>query len=389
MGIYSVKIGEIDTSLGSSGGRVVNVRTSSSHSFTTPARPICAEEITAKNFLGYRGEISAPLGVLPLNINGERLQRFGKNNGMVKELGRTIQSLSDSTWLMPSFPVIQTDEALSCERDKMHKITFEMQTEVSGLDYICMPLVDGNIIEFEAAVKDWSESSEQRGFGCVVQLDMKSNAETLGRRLDILAAMSETGAISIINLIYADPKNHLTQYAEVWSRRESLNAIINCSEVPRGLGRGEVLSEMQTKLISYGIDSFSRKKNVLAKGAVKYLMAQPPPKDIGDIQNYSMAVHSASVQVRRDAYVKIEHDYRCDCSICRGKSIEELTDSFAYKDNGEIEKRGMAYFSHIHDHQSDQTEMDRARSFIRSHEMDSYEASQNEEKEKLERLIGA
>lgn len=387
MGIYSVKIGEIDTSLGSSGGRVVNVRTSSSHSFRTPARPICSEEITSKNYLGYRGEISAPFGVLPLNINGERLQKFGMNNGTVKELGRTLQSLSDSTWLMPSFPVIQTDKALSCERDKLHKVAFEMQTEISGLDYICMPLVDGNITEFEAAVKDWSESAERQGFGCVVQLDMKSDTENLGRRLDVLAAMSETGAISIINLIYADPKNNPTQYAEVWSRRESLNAIINCSEVPRGLGKGEIMSEIQTKLISYGIDSISRKKNVLAQDAVKFLMSQPPPKDIGEIQNYNMAVHSASVKVGRDAYVKIEHDYCCGCSICRRKSIKELTESFAYKDNGEIEKRGMVYFSRIHDHQSDQAEMDRARSFILSHEMNSYEASQNEEKEKLERLI--
>lgn len=42
MGIYSVKIEDIDTSLGGSGGRIVNVRTSSSHSFKTPTRPICA-----------------------------------------------------------------------------------------------------------------------------------------------------------------------------------------------------------------------------------------------------------------------------------------------------------------------------------------------------------
>jgi hypothetical protein len=388
MGLYSVKIGEIDTSLGSSGGRILDIRTSSSHSFTTPARPICAEEITAKNFLGYRGEIYAPLAVLPLNINGERLQKFGMNNGTVKKLRQTLQSLSDSTWLMPSFPVIQTDNALSCERDRLHKIAFEMQVGTSGLDYICMPWIDGSISEFEAAVKDWSESAEKQGFGCVVQLDMKDKPENLGRKLDFLAEMSDTGIVSIINLIYANPENYPTQYAEVWSRRESLNTLINCSEVPRGVGKGDMMSEIQTKLISYGIDSFSRKKNVLSQKAVGYLAEQPPPENLSGIRKYRMAIHSASVQVKQDAYAKVEHEYRCNCSICRGKSIGDLTNRFSYKDNGEIEKSGMAYFSHIHDHQSDQAEIDRAKSFIRSCEMSSYETLQQEERRKLGKLMG-
>lgn len=387
MGLYSVEIKETDTSLGSTGGRIVSVRTSSSHSFTTPARPICTEEITAKNFLGYRGEISAPLGVLPLNINGARLQKLGMKNETVKELGRTLQSLCDSTWLIPSFPVIQTDVPLLCERDKLHRIALEMQTGISGLDYVCMPWVDGNISDFEAAVKDWTESAEKEGFGCVVQLDMKDDSENLSRKLNFLAEMSETGAVSIINLRYADPKNYPTQYAEVWSKRESLNALINCSEVPRGIGKGEIMSEIQTKLISYGIDSFSRKKNILSPKAATYLAMQPPPQTLSEIQNYSMAVHSASARVKQEVYTKVEHEYRCKCSICKGKSIEDLTDNFAYKDNGEIEKGGMAYFSRIHDHQSDQAEMNRAKNFIRSREMNYYEASQKTERKKLEILV--
>ncbi len=387
MGIYSVKIEDIDTSLGGSGGRIVNVRTSSSHSFKTPTRPICAEEITSKNFLGYRGEIKAPLGVLPLNINGKRLERFRMNNGTVKDLGRTLQSLSDSTWLIPSFPVIQTCSPLSCERDALHKIAFEMQVKTSGLDYICMPWVDGKISEFESAVKDWSNSAENRGFGCVIQLDMKEKPDRFGQKLDFLAEMSETGAVSIINLRYAEPNNYPTQYAEVWSRKDSLNALINCSEIPRGVGKGSIQSEVQTKLISYGIDSFSRKKNVLNPKAAGFLASQPPPRNLDEIAGYKMAIHSASSLIEHKVYEKIEHEYRCNCSICRGKSMTDLTNRFAYKDNGEIEKRGMVYFSHIHNHQSDQAQMDLAKTFIRSREMDNYEAIQSVERKKLEDLV--
>jgi hypothetical protein len=387
MTIYSVRLEDVDASLSGSGGRVISVRTSSSHSFTTPARPICAEEITAKNFMGYRGEIAAPLGVLPLNVNGKRLQRFRMNNGLVKELGRTLQSLSDSTWLIPSFPIIQTDIPLSCERDELHKIAYEMQIDTSGLDYICMPWVDGSVSSFESAVKDWTESAEKEGFGCVVQLDMKDSPEKLGLKLDFLASMTETGAVSVINLIYANPTNYPTQYATIWKRRESLKALINCSEVPRGLGRGEIRSEIQTKLISYGIDSFSRKKRILDPKVIGYLNSQPPPKSLDEAQGYSIAIHKASTQLGHKSYVKVEHEYRCDCSICRGRSIEELTEKYAYKDNGEIENRGMSYFSHIHDHQSDQNEMKTVSRFIRSNEIKDYNTLQESERHRLLDLL--
>lgn len=75
--ISKIKIKDIDTTLATKGGRVLEIRCGS-RSFLTPTRPLSATEISAKSYLGYRGEIRSDIAAIAVDFSGKRKELFLK-----------------------------------------------------------------------------------------------------------------------------------------------------------------------------------------------------------------------------------------------------------------------------------------------------------------------
>jgi hypothetical protein len=374
--MIDVKVSHIDTSMASKGARSLRVRISSNVSFETPVRPISHTELTAKSFLGYRGEIQAPISALPVNLNsGDRFERFLRNNGMVNETRRKLQSMSDSTHMCPSFSILQTPP-LNPENKLPFKIAFDMQCSVEDMDYICIPVVESGENLFESIVTDWCESAEDNfDKGAVPQIRMDEDPALFSKKLNVLCELSKTGMVPVINVVYANPNKNSIQFAELWSRREDLNAIVNCSEVPakgREFYTG-VNADLEEYLIQHGVDSITRRKYSTSPIQIYARIMAEPPTDLEGVDDYTIAVHSAGIRISGNLWRSTEHPLLCSCSVCRGDSRDKLVERFAYKDNGDIEQSGLSYYSKIHDHQSDQLELNDLRKYIRSSELKEYD----------------
>lgn len=383
--IDSVKIRYVDKSVASKGARTLDVRVSSSESFETPTRPISTIELTAKSFLGYRGELTAHISALPLDLkDGGKYQKFLRNNGTVNEARRKLQSMSDSTYMCPSFPILQLPSLCASDEHPL-KIAFDMQCSVEDMDYICIPVIGPGSDGFERIVVDWCESAEDNVKGAVPQIRMDEDPKTFSEKLDILCDLSKTGLITIVNVIYADPDKNSLQFAELWSRREDMSAIVNCSEVPRegSVFRKGVNMDREEYLIQHGVDSITRKKHFVSPNYIYMRNMAEPPEDFDGVDNYDVAVHSASVRISGSLWRETEHPPFCGCSVCRGDTREKLIERFAYKDDGAIERSGMSYYSKLHDHQSDQSELSGMRKFIRSSEMNEYEKLLEQKRKEL------
>ena len=85
---------------------------------------------------------------------------------------------------------------------------------------------------------------------------------------------------------------------------------------------------------------------------------------------------------------RMEHSPECRCPVCRGEPRQTLIDRFAYKDNGDIDPSGMRYFARLHDHQSDNGELDVLRRHIREQSITDYEARLNENTDDIVAGIG-
>ena len=207
--------------------------------------------------------------------------------------------------------------------------------------------------------------------------------------MDILCELSKTGSITIVNLVYANPANCVQQLAELWNRREDLWAIVNCSEVPsKGSAyRSGIHADLEEYLIQHGIDSITRKKRMMSPKSVYVLNRKESPADLNDIDSFDIAIHDASIRISKDLWNSTNHPLICNCSVCRGNNREQLIDRFAYKDNGDIARSGLRYYSKIHDHQSDQLELNRMRKFIKSNEMDEYELKIESDRNELLTLL--
>ncbi|AIZ56890.1 hypothetical protein Mpt1_c10180 [Candidatus Methanoplasma termitum] len=375
--IESVKVGYVDSSMASKGARTLSVKVSSSRSFETPTRPISTTELTAKSFLGYRGEISSPIAALPVDLKtGGKYQKFLKNNGVVNDTRRKLQSMSDSTFMCPSFPILQLP-ALKLDDKRPFKIAFDMQCSVEDMDYINIPPIDSGHRAFERMIVDWCQSAEDNyDKGAVPQLRMDEAPVIFSKKLDVLCDLSRSGMITIVNMIYANPYTNSLQYAELWGRRNDMCAIVNCSEVP---AKGDheymtgVNSDLEDYLIQHGMDSITRKKHSVSPKFMYMRNMEEPPADLDGIDEFDVAVHHASIRVSKDLWKATSHPLMCDCSVCRGNTRDEIVDRFAYKDDGQIERSWLRYYSNMHDHQSDQSELERMRSYIRTDEMSEYE----------------
>lgn len=190
--IDHIKIKDVDTTLATKGGRILEVRCGS-HSFLTPTRPLSATEIGAKSYLGYRGEVKSDIAVTAVDFSGDRKEEFLKNNGALGRAEKLLQSYSDASYSLPSMPLIQID-SFNAEEKSHFKLTFEVEKSIEGADILSMPGVIGNIAAFENIVKDWCGSSEDSGFGSAVQLSLAEDVDSFSERLDLLAEYSKSGS---------------------------------------------------------------------------------------------------------------------------------------------------------------------------------------------------
>jgi hypothetical protein len=111
-------------------------------------------DISAKSYLGYRGELKSDIAALAIDFSGGRKEYFLKRNGVLARSEKRLQSLSDASYGLPSMPIIQIDPFLSTER-AYFELAFEFERSIEGIDVLSMPGVIGNGREFESMVTDW------------------------------------------------------------------------------------------------------------------------------------------------------------------------------------------------------------------------------------------
>ncbi len=386
MRIDDIAIKDIDTSLSTKGGRLLRVRCGS-HSFLTPTRPISTQEIRAKSFLGYRPELSAQIAALPVDFSTEaRRKKFFLNNGFLHEEERLLQSFSDTVYTIPSMPVIQIKPLHETDMEAF-KIAFEMQRSIEGIDILSMPLFEAGKEQFERMVKNWSESSEECGLGSAVHLSLKDDVRSFSDKLDILSEFTKSGAVQSINIQFENVSKCRQQLAALWNRRDRLNAIINCTEVPSNSTElsPEIMSDAESLLLQNGFDMITKKRYQINQKQIMHLAAQPPPSSLDGIDSFKISEHSASASIKGGLWRRMKHPPECDCSVCRGMGRDRIIDRFAYLDNGDVSKSGMRYFSNLHDHQSDLLELEVFRKYTSSDGAEEYDKRLKENLENLQK----
>ena len=385
-GIDRIRIKDVDPTLATKGGRVLEVRCGS-RSFLTPTRPLSAAEIGAKSYLGYRGEVKSDIAVLAVDFSGNRRELFRKNNGALSRSEKQLQSYSDASFTLPSMPVIQIDPFRAEDRGHF-KLAFEVEKSIEGLDILSMPQVVGNISSFEDIVRDWCGSSEENGFGSAVHLSLTEDVDSFCERLDLLAEYSKSDMFQVLNVQYASPSKCRQQLAALWSRREKINAIINCTGVTssRSESAPGIMSDEETFLLQNGFDMITKRRYSVSQGYVRYLAVQPKAGSMDDVDDYRIARHSASAFVRRNLWNRMRHPPECGCSVCRGQGREQLIERFGYLDNGEISKSGLRYYSVLHDHQSDMQELEVFRKYTASEGVREYDRRIDDNLSELKRM---
>ena len=386
----SVKVRSIDTSISSKGGRILDVKVNSSTSFLTPVRPVSTIELSSKSFLGYRGEIRSPIAALPLNINGEAFEKFKKNNGMVKKLRQELESTSTNTAFSVNFPILQMPE-LSVTDIQYEKIAFDMQMNTRGLDYFSMPVYKCSPADYEMKVVDWCTSLvDELKIGCVPQLRMDEDPEHFEEKLKILASLTKSGLVNVINVRFSRPEDNLHQYTKLWECRDKLDAIINCSEVPKkgnDIVPGSLFQDYETQIIQYGIDSISRRKERVSPKFIVTRNFAPSPTSLDEVDPFYVAVHRASATISSKTWQSSSHEEYCTCPVCKGRAKSDIIEDYAYKDNGEIEPSGLRYYSVLHDQQSDALELEKVRKHISSEDMRTYDMTVKGNREDLQKIL--
>ena len=369
-----IRVDPGDSTLSGKGGRIVSVRLNSSISFDTPVRPLSIAETTAKDYLGYRGILESPIAVMPMDLqSNDGYAKFLRQNGFIHENQKILQSFTDRNYGKPCVPLLQLPP-LDFDNRVPFKIAFDMQKDVDGLAFMCMPEVDVRYGDYEKVVRDWCSSCKNYGKEGVVQLSLSNDPEVFKKRLDILSKLSKTGLVQIINIRYS-PRNTI-QLSELWNKKGEIEAIINCSEVPTTIQEKiveGVEKDIEYDLLSHGFDSITRKKRKVSPKFMARRNFSDPPTTLDGIDKFKVATHQAAVMIDGNVWRHMEHNPECKCSVCRGNSRSVLIDRFAYKDNGDIDPSGMRYFARLHDHQSDNNELDVLRKYIREHDTPDYE----------------
>jgi hypothetical protein len=382
--IESVKLKDVDDSIQQSdgsttalamGGRTLEIKVKDRSPFTTPTRPISVPELEAMHFLTFRGSLDGHLGAVQIDIRGERYQEFLKKNGVNKAIKRKMVSFADRTCCFENFVLLHVPPLRPSEIG-IFKMYFEMQTDIPTLDYISMPQIasnDENV--YKGIVQGWITEAEKLQKGVVPRLSMKDDLEVFKKKLKILADMAKTGEIRIIDVIYANPKNYLLQYVELWKNKE-IEAIINCSDVPFSEGRLISPGLRETPIIElqrWGIDTIAPSKFTLSPKALMKMISNPPPKNLQEIGDFSWACHPGGAFIDDDLWQKIpSENVHCDCKLCLGKNQPDLVKVYSVDDIGALTYNGMEKAARLHDHLSSQSEYSVIRDRIKSREMAGY-----------------
>ncbi|MGI6009014.1 MAG: hypothetical protein ACOX8X_02675 [Methanomethylophilus sp.] len=392
--ISDIRIADVDTSLASEGARVLSIKTGS-HSFQTPTRPFTTAEITAKSFLGYKGEIVNDIAAIPIDFSGKRKELFLGNSKAISKAEASLRSNLDAAYGKPELAVFQMDP-LEASDIKSLKVAFDMQRDAEGLDIITLPETGPDIKSFSEAVSKWCEGAETADKGAAVQLSLKEDVEVFSSKLSLVSELSRSGSIQAINIRYERPEKCRLQLAELWKARESINAIVNCTQfrsagssvsVP-GIESKVLLRDAETDLLQHGFDMVTPVKKTVSSRFIARMNNQPAPDSLDKIDLFNMAVHEAGVSIKSNAWMKMGHPPECRCSVCRGREKDALISAFSYKDNREIERSGMRYFSILHSHQSDMNELEILRRYAKSEGAKEYNNRQNEKMKEVKTAIG-
>ena len=148
-----IRVDPGESTLSGKGGRVVSVRVSSSVSFDTPVRPLSIAETIAKDYLGYRGILESPIAIMPIDLqSNDGYTKFLRKNGFIHENQNNLQSFTDRNHGKPCAPLLQLPP-LDFDDRVPFKIAFDMQKDVDGLAFMCMPEVDVEYDDYEKAVE--------------------------------------------------------------------------------------------------------------------------------------------------------------------------------------------------------------------------------------------
>jgi hypothetical protein len=355
------------------GGRTLSINPKKGNSFDTPTQPFSVPEFKAKSFLPFIGTFEGHMGAIQIDIHGERYQRFLQGNGAVKNVRRRMVKYSDRTMCFDNFIVL--DVPAETPNNKISKLYFEMQIGIPTLDYITMPCLNTKASELLKVYSDWQNIAESYKKGVVPQLSMSEDIKLFQSKLDALCDLSNTGAVQIINLLYADPDNNPHQFAAVWEKQET-NVLFNCAKVPRS---GKFVTDDYNephyiRLRRFGIDTVTYHTTTPSPGYIFSLQYLPTPETIDSIKDFEWAHHPGAAILSSTFWKHLpKHTIDCGCKVCKNKTQEEILNEYCVNEDGQIIPEAMPYVSKLHDSISVEHENNKFRKYINSNEVSSYD----------------
>ena len=370
---FTVKVKDIDTSLLGSGGRTLSIKPRHKPNFTTPTYPFSKPDFTAKSYLGFRGVFNGNLGVIPIDIRGQRYVKFSHNNGTVKYIRRTITKFSDKMCFNENFTVLDVNPE-NPTNQKIQKLYLEMQLIVKYLNYISIPPIQTtNMNQFKHVVTDWQNNAEQYEKAAIPQISLSEDLDIFKQKLDVLCELAQSDVIDAINLKYANPRDYPHQFVAVWEKRET-DVLFNCYGAPRK-GRIISLNFRESPILGlqrYGIDTITYLTKTPSQKYVASLQFKEAPKSV-DALDYDWVYYPGGAVLEHNYWRSLPaHSVNCPCKVCKNRVQSEIINEYCYNDLGEIDNSSMGYTSKLHSGLSSELEYSRIKRYIKSNEMTNY-----------------
>lgn len=366
--IAKVKVKDTDESTGIR-GRTLNVQVRNGQSFDTPSKPVVIKDFKAKaRNPHYRGKLPGDLAVLPEYIEGRIFEEYLHENGRVNKIHRDLSQYSDSSSFMVNVPSLQMKPINPGKSIAM--VTLKMQLDVPTLSGICMPLLEASAADYGKALEYWIKMSDECGKMCVPQISVSEDVPTFEAKLDNITELSKTGAVSMVDVVYGDPRKFRHQYGMLWEKRNELEAIVHCSKAPAKGDR--VCDYMNTHpvydMLLYGIDSMSAPRS-----PPRPFFPKKDCTEVADIEKYEWADQGTASMILGNHWESVDGGHlTCSCPICRGRSQSEIVETYSRKTDGCIDQSAMKDVSLIHDHLSFTEELGPIRKRIKGHDMAGY-----------------
>jgi len=372
--IRITKVGAIDRTYSGFGGRTLEVKRTSSPSFSTPTRPISVPELSSKQFLGFNELLGGHLSAVQIDIKGERYKSFMRKNGAVIDARRRMTRFSDVSCCAENFAVLDVSPVDSSNEYAL-KLFLDMQVKIKTLKYISLPPIETNrLAEMKSILRWWAKDAELFGKGIVPQVSIDDPPDLFRSKLRFLTELAESDEFPIVNLVYANPDTHPHQYATVWEQREK-RVLFNCSGVPSGgrfitpgLGESPIIAIQR-----YGIDTYTRRTSTMNPKYYVWLQHQPAPMSIDEIDDANWQYHPGAAVLEWRIWESLPSEHvQCRCKLCRGRNQGEIIDEYCHDDQGTIVKNGLNYASKLHDSLSSEMEYAKVKRMITSNEMATY-----------------